>query len=166
MPEPVDFRILQILQGAFQGLDVRTGAYATVNATAVKLDPDIDVETLLGSQAVRPFVLLEQLPDAPDDECEKGNIGITLNFRAHYVADSDATDDASRARTYARANADIERAVAGVFFATPSPLGMLSRSIKVVRRAYDTVQNGAQIWTLNDLAVRVERDYGQPDTEL
>jgi hypothetical protein len=156
-PEPIEFRIIQNLQAALQGISVAGGYHYTVQGSAVKLDPNHKVEDLIAPDGPRPFVLIELTPESWHyDPCSQ--VVLTLEPVVHWVSDATPTDDASRLQTFFRGCADVEQAIA-----PDTVRGGLATDIQVVGRTFDTAVDGAQVWAQINVRIRVHRTYGQPN---
>lgn len=155
--ESIDYQVVRNLQSALQAITVAGGYHFTVAATAVKLDPNHAVESLVAPDGPRPFVLLEIMADrweyAPARQLE-----LTLPVTIHWVSDSVPTTDESRLQTYLRGCADVERAIA-----VDITRGGLAMDTRVVKRTFDTMVDGAQVWGLIEVLMEIHRTYGQPD---
>lgn len=160
---PVEYRILLSLQTALQQIAVAGGYHYDVAAIAVKLDPNVSVEQLIGDSALRPFVILEMLPDAYDYSGVKGGpIGrgrviVKAPFIVHAVNDSDVVVDESWIWTYYRLVADVEQALA-----VDIQRGGLAYETRVLTRKFQTF-NGEQVWASVQGEVRLTRNYGDPN---
>lgn len=157
MAEPREFRIVQNLQAALRGIAVADGYHFDVNALAVKLDPNENVETLIGATPLRPFVILELDPDAVTIEFAPKGIRIVMPLLLHAVTDSDPTVDDSWLQTYFRLCADLEQAIA-----QDITRGGLAVTTKVLSRSLRTL-NGAQVWAQVAAQVDVIRTFGVPN---
>jgi hypothetical protein len=158
VPEPIEFRIVQSLQTALRGISTASGYFYTVAALAVKLDPNVDVESLIGDTKLRPFVVLELPPDTfgPPPFAPMG-ARVTMPFILHGVHDSDPTVDSSWIQTYYRLCADLEQAIAPDI--TRGGLAVVTKLIG--REAVGF--NGAQVWVKVTGEVQVVRTYGAPN---
>lgn len=158
MPEPIDFQIVQDLQAALGAMSVSTGYHYTVAVTAVKLDPNHEVEDIIAPTGPRPFVILELTPDEGWEYQPAEQLVFRLPLTIHWVSDSTPTDDASRMQTYLRGCADVERAIT-----RDITRGGLAQDTRLVKRTFDTAVDGAQVWAQIDLEIFVYRTYGAPD---
>lgn len=155
MPEPRDFRILQSLQAALQAISADDGYFHTVQSVAVKLDPNADVEDLIGQSAVRPFALLE-IAHQPFTYQPSFRVSYDIDVKVHFVTDSDVTNDDSFLKTITRLWADVETAVTQDVTrggdATDTRIGAPDF------RSFD----GGLAWAIVPLVIRVNRSYGAP----
>lgn len=160
MPEPIDYQIVRALQASLVAIAMAAGYYFDVAGTAVKLDPNTDVESLLLPSGPRPFVILELLPDERT-YFPAMQVLVLLNVRVHFVGESEPTEDESRLRTYLRACADIERAVAS----TMNAGGFVGcHDARIIGRTFDTAVDGSQVWAMNDVQFRYQRTFGTPES--
>lgn len=157
MPEPVEYQAIVNLQQALQGIAVASGYHFTVAGSAVKLDPNENIEALVAPNGPRPFILLEIEPEAwqylPALE-----LRLTQAVRVHWISDSTPTDDTSRLKTYLRGCADVERAIA-----VDVTRGGLAVDTRIVRRVPERAVDGAQVWAMVELEILLHRTYGAPD---
>ncbi len=156
MPEPIEYRIVQNLQAALLAISVAGGYHYDVAALAVKLDANQSVEDLIGDAALRPFYILEALPDQFVYQ-PASRVRIAMPVTVHAVHDSDATVDESWVRTYFRLCADIEQAVA-----VDITRGGLATDTRIAAREFRTF-NGSQVWAMVKGSVNVPRVYGAPN---
>lgn len=157
MPDPIEFRIVQHQQAALQAIQTVDGYFHDVAAVAVKLDADHDVESLIGDQQLRPFVILELTPDSFIYRGTASRLRVQLPFTVHAVHDADLRDDASWLQTYLRLCADVERAL--VVDITRGGLAVDTRILTREFHAY----GGQQVWAMLRGEIHVERVYGQPN---
>lgn len=156
--EPVDYQIVQAVQTALQAIDDSDGvSYVKMPVGAVRLDPDVDVDTLLLPDGPRPFALIEVLADRRVYR-KYNDVKITLPLRVHWVDDVDQTDDSSRIRTFLRAVADVERAVRS---SQAGALGALAIESLVTDREL-VPMDGGRMWAVVSLEIEYERPHGQP----
>ena len=156
MTEPIEFLIVQNLQAALQAISVAGGYHHDVAALAVKLDPDQDVEALLGEQKKRPFLVIELTPDEWEYSPSKM---VTLRLPAviHFVNDSDPTNDSSWLQTYLRLCADVEQAIA-----VDIARGGRAIDTRVTTREFQSF-GGGQVWAMVKATISVRRIYGAPN---
>jgi hypothetical protein len=154
--EPIEFLVVKNLQTALQAIAVANGYHYDLAALSVKLDPNQDVETLLGAEKKRPFVLLELTPD--EFEYSPANL-VTVRMPAtiHAVNDSDTSADDSWLQTYLRLCADVERAIAGDI-----SRGGRAIDTRITSRDFRTF-GGSQVWAIVNTRISVRRTYGSPD---
>jgi hypothetical protein len=155
--DPIDYTIVRNLQTALQAMSVRTGFHYDVGGTAVKLDPNHDVEKLIAPDGPRPFVILELKPETWTYQ-PAGRVVVVLPVTIHWVGESTPTEDASRLQTYLRGCADVERAIA-----RDHTRGGLAVDTRIVKRTCDESTSGAQVWALIDVEIKLHRIYGAPD---
>jgi hypothetical protein len=156
MSEPREYQIVQSLQAALQAISVAGGYYFDVVATAVKLDPNQDVEDLIAPGGPRPFVVLELKPDTWE-YTPAGQLRLAVKLAVHWVSDSTPTDDASRLQTFFRGCADVERAIA-----LDISRGGLAVDTRITGRTLDLAVDGAQVWAVLDVEILTRRTYGSP----
>ena len=157
MPEPIEYRIVQSLQTALRGISVAGGYHYDIATLAVKLDPDVDVETLIGDTPLRPFVVLEVPPDQHAIKFAPNGVQITMPFLVHAVRATDPTDDNSLAQTAYRLYADVEQAVL-----QDMRRGGLALDTVVTTRQV-TKREGVLLWVTVTAQVRVVRTWGKPN---
>ncbi len=156
MAEPIEFRIVQNLQAALQAISVAGGYFYDVAAVAVKLDPNVDVESLIGDQAQRPFLILEVAPDTFSYSPSR-MVSIELPATIHFVTDSNPNDDSDFLRTFLRLCADAEQAIA-----TDISRGGLAIDTRITTREYRAFGD-SQVWAQIKTSTSVRRFYGSPN---
>jgi hypothetical protein len=157
MPEPIEYRIVQSLQTALRGISTASGYHHTVQALAVKLDPNVDVETLIGDEALRPFVILELPPATHGIKFAPKGVEIRMPFIVHAVHDSDPTVDESWLQAFFRLCADVEQAVTADI-----SRGGLAVSTKVVTPEPVSFDGGL-VWAKVTGEVLIVRTMGKPN---
>jgi hypothetical protein len=156
MSEPLEFRIVQSLQTALRGISVGSGYHYDVEALAVKLDPNHNVEDLVGSEGKRPFVILALSPDL-FTYYPAGQLRLQMPFIIHAVHDADPTDDDARLQTYFRLCADVEAAIAA-----DGTRGELATDTRILEREMHEM-DGQQVWAMVKGEVLEHRGYGAPN---
>jgi len=157
---PSEYAVLTNLRDALAAIRVGDGFYYDVLGSAVKLDPNQNVDALWEPGAARPFVLVELNADSwqhmPSERAR-----IDLRATIHWVHDSDPTRDADKLQTYLQGCADIEKALV-------ADLQRGGRVIdtRIVSRAFDTAVDGALVWASIDVVMPMIRSYGQPDVSV
>lgn len=157
MPEPNEYLALKNLQAALEGIHVDDGYHFTVAALAVKLDANHDIDNLILPTGPRPFVILEVL----DDRWEyfpASEVRLVVPVRVHWVSESIPEDDNSRMQTFFRGCADVEKAIA-----VDVGRGGSCSDTRIMRRLFDTAVDGAQVWAILELELRLRRTYGTPN---
>lgn len=156
MPEPREFLIVKNLQAALQGISVANGYHNDLAAIAVKLDPNVDVEFLLGEQKLRPFVVLEL---TPDEFAYSPSMMVDVRMPAivHFVNDSDPEDDDSWLREFLRGCADVEQALTGDI-----SRGGRAVDTRITSREFQSY-GGGQVWAIVRTSILVRRSYGAPN---
>ncbi len=158
MASPIEFQILQNLQTALKGISKRTGYYRDLSAFAVKLDPNQSVETLIGAQAYRPFMILEVQPTRFEHLDSPGTrLNIVLPIVVHVIDDSDPTDDDSWMQTFFELCADVEQAIAA-----DESRGGLADETEIRSCEYHT-EGGAMVWAMVKAEISIFRNYGAPN---
>ncbi len=156
MPEPLEFQIVQNLQAALRLISVANGYHHDIEVLAVKLDPNHDVETLIGDQAHRPFLILALSPDAYE-YFPAEQIRLRMPFIIHAVNDTDPTDDDAMLRMYWRLCADVEKAIA-----IDETRGGLATDTRILEREMHESE-GQQVWAMLKGEIREHRTYGAPN---
>src|SRR4051812_41873842 len=101
MRDPNEFTALVGLRDALRAMSVSGGYYHDVNALAVKLDPNQDIEQLVAVDGPRPFVILEVNPDTyAFGSARSGVVELSMPITVHWLSESVPTDDESLMRTY------------------------------------------------------------------
>lgn len=161
MAEPVEYLIVRNLQAALAGIAVSEGFHFDVQATAVKLDPDTDVEALIAPEGPRPFVLIEAFAeDAPEEWGfhPAGELQLTMPVTIHFVtSEVDQTRDEERLSVFLRSCADVERAIAA-----DHGRGGHAVDTRIRKRRFRGV--ASEVWAVVDVDILVVRTYGQPDS--
>ena len=154
--EPLEFRIVQNLQTALRGISIANGYHYDIATHAVKLDANHDVESLIGDQSPRPFVILELSPDAYE-YFPAEQIRLRMPFIIHAVNDTDPTVEEAMLRTYLRLCADVEQAIA-----EDASRGALATDTRIFEREMHE-WDGQQVWALLKGEIREHRTYGAPN---
>jgi hypothetical protein len=160
VPEPTDYLAIVNLQEALQGITVGAGYFYDVRGTAVKLDPNHDVTTLVEPDGPKPFIAIEVKPERREYEAggqANSVVHITRPITVHWVRDTDPTRDADILLTFFRGVADVEKAVA----ADPHRGGHASET-RVLTCALNSTEDGARVWAMVDLELWTIRTYGEP----
>ena len=156
MDEPLEFRIVKDLQTALKSISVANGYHHDFEALAVKLEPNHDVEALIGDQPRRPFLILALSPDIyeyfPSEQ-----IRLLMPFIIYAVNDTDPTDDDSMLRTYLRLCADVEKAIAA-----DTTRNGLATDTRILEREIH-VMEGQKVWAILKGEIRERRTYGEPN---
>jgi hypothetical protein len=157
VPEPTEYLAIANLQEALQGISVGAGYFYDVRGTAVKLDPNQDVATLVEPDGPQPFIAIEVKPERREYEAGASVVHITRPITVHWVRESDPTHDEDLLRTFFRGIADVEKAVAD----DPSRGGYASET-RVVTCTLSRDEDGSQVWAMVDLELWTIRTYGEP----
>lgn len=155
--EPIEYRVLLNLQTALQAITVAGGYHYTVAATAVKLDPNHNVEALIAPDGPRPFIVLE-LREERWEYSPASQVRIVVPVTIHWVSDSTPTVDESRLQTFLRGCADVEQAMA-----VETIMGSLAQIPRIGKRTLDFMVDGAQVWAQIEADIVVNRTYGVPN---
>ena len=154
--DPIAFRIMQNLQSALKNISVAGGYHHDIAALAVKLDPNHDVESLVGDESLRPFIILEY--GSQSFEYHPASQIITkIPVSIHAVHDSDTSDDDSWMRTYLRLCADVEQAIA-----IDTTRGDLATDTRILDIAVHRI-DGREVWAETACEIRVYREFGAPN---
>ena len=161
MAEPREYLIVRNLQDVLGRIAARDGYHYDVQAMAVKLDPDNDVEALIVPEGPRPFVLLETFMDDGPEDWEfqpAGVVQLTMPVSIYWVSEADQTRDEERIAVFLRGCADVERAIAA-----DHSRGGLAVDTRIRRRRFRGA--GAEVWAVVDVDILVIRQYGEPDAQ-
>jgi hypothetical protein len=156
VPEPITFRIVQNLQAALAAISIAGGYFHDVADTAVKLDPNVDVETLIGDQKLRPFLIIE-VGQEPLEYQPAKRVKQRVPIIVHAVHDSDPTDDNSYLKTFTRLCADVEQAIA-----KDISRGGIASDTRVVTTEFKSFE-GQLVWALVSIEILAHRSYGAPN---
>lgn len=162
MAEPSEFLIVQNLQAALQAISTLTGSHYSVASTAVKLDPNANIEAMLRPSEfgepprVWPMVLIELKPDAWEYD-PANRVKLTLPMTIHWVSESVPTDDKSLLQTFLRGCADVERAIAADI-----TRGGAAYDTRITGRTLDLSLAGSRVWAQIETEIRLRRDFGTP----
>lgn len=157
MPEPVEYRVLANLKAALQAIATSGGYFYTVDDAAVKLDPNVDVETLIGDAKARPFVLIEAFPEEWEYQPAL-QLEMRMPVTVHWVHQMTETADEVRLLTFFRGCADVETAIT-----RDITRGGLAIDTRITKRALFKELDGAEVWAQLALEIRVYRTYGAPN---
>ena len=160
MPEPIEYQIVKHLQAAIAAISVASGYFFTIAASAVRVDPNVDIESLVAPGGPRPYAVLEVNSDAEawDHAEQRGGVLLVFPVVVNWVSDSVPTDDDSRLKTFFRGCADIEQAIA-----VDRTRGGLASDTTIVRRVQDLTRDGAEVWARVELSIRLRREFGKPN---
>ncbi len=159
MTEPLEYRILKNLQEALRGISKTSGYFHNVEKYAVKLDPEHDVEALVGELRERPFMILE-VPRVDHEHVEQASrVRVSMPFIVHFVSDTDPKDDDSKLKTYMRLCADVETAVAQ----DPTRGELAMDTLISHRELREREGQGQEAWAMVHGTIRVHRGYGAPN---
>ena len=168
MSEPLEFRALQALQAALQGV-AGAGYYYDLAASAVKLDPDQGVDELLEAFGPRPYVILEVTPDRWAYNYGADQVKVVLPVTVHWVheptrtsdqmlGEPESAHDADRLQVFWRGCADVERAIG-----RDVHLGGLVTDTRILNRRWvPSEQDSQRIWAAIETEITLHRTYGQP----
>lgn len=157
MSEPREYRIVRNLQAALAAMTVAGGYFYDVAATAVKLDPDHDVQALIAPDGPRPFLVLD-VASEKWQYAQAHEIKLVLPVTVHWIGESDPTVDEDRVRMFYRASADVEQSVA-----VDISRGGLAADTRIVWRQLVETVEGPQVWAQIRLEIHLHRQYGQPN---
>jgi len=157
MGEPIAYLIVRSLQTALAAMSTASGFHYTVAGSAVKLDPNHNVDAYIAPDGPRPFVILEVKPEAREYQPAR-QVRLVQPVTVHWVGESLPHKDESRMQTYFRGCADVERALA----ADPTR-GGLAVDTRVLNSRLDDSTEGAQVWAVIEAEVRLYRTDGAPD---
>lgn len=158
MPEPIELQAVQSLQTSLRGIAIADGYHHDVTSLAVKLDPDVDVKSLVEPGGARPFVIIEVAPDVWQYSAS-GQATIVAPIGIYWVNDIDQTNDAARLTEFYRACADVEQAIA----ANHNLGGFVTDTRVLSRNARGDASNSSRIWVAIELQIRLTRSYGAPN---
>jgi len=157
MSEPIAYRIVRNIQSVLAAITVAGGYHYDVAATAVKLDPDHDVQTLVAPNGPRPFLILDVLPETwRYSQAEQ--VKLVMPITVHWIGESDPTVDEDRQRMFFRACADVEQALAADIGRTG-----LAADTRVIRQQLIENVEGPQVWAQIQVEVHLHRTYGRPN---
>jgi hypothetical protein len=156
VPEPITFRVVQNLQAALEAISIVGGYFHDVAQTAVKLDPNVNVETLIGDQRLRPFVIIEVGPEPFEYQPAK-RLKQRIPIVIHAVHDSDPADDSSWLKTFTRLCADVEQAIT-----KDISRGGVASDTRVVTTEFKSF-DGQLVWAFVSIEIVVHRTYGAPN---
>lgn len=156
MPEPIEYQIVLNLQTALRAITTSSGYYYTVQATAVKFDLNVEVEALIGANALRPFIVIEVLPESREyHPAKRTTLKTPINI--HWVSDAVESNDTARMQTFFRGVADVERAIA-----VDVSRGGLAKDQLVLERELWKTLDGGQVWAIVKTQIENRRVYGAP----
>lgn len=156
MAEPTEFLVLRNLRDALSAISVAGGYHFDVAASAVKLDPSVSVEDVIGPDGPRPYLLIEMKPEQFEYRPAM-QLRLALSFTVHWVGEQIGQDDESWIRTFYRACADIEKAVT-----VDITRGGKTVDTRILKRTFDAMF-GSQVWAMVDLEMPLHRTYGLPN---
>lgn len=158
---PSEYAVLTNLRDALAGIRVGDGFYYDVLGSAVKLDPNHDVDALWAAGAPRPFVVIQLESDQWTHDERPQRARIELRVIVHWIHDSDPTRDADKLQTYLQGCADVEKAIAADL-----QLGGLAIATKIVGREMASAVDGALVEALIEVAIVVRRGFGEPSVTV
>jgi hypothetical protein len=154
LPEPNEYQMVLNLQAALLAIAVASGYYHDLSPTAVRLDANANIEELIGENQVRPFVLINVLPETRTYSPAM-RVDIATPIEIHFVNEPPDPDDATRLREFFRARADIERAVT-----RDITRGGTAIDTKILDNSLEQVDGTSLVWTKTQLRVLSRRVYG------
>lgn len=155
MTEPIGYQIVLNLQAALLAATVASGYYYDIVASAVKLDSNVDIAALIGDQALRPFVILEVLPE--EREYSPANVvKVRMPVNIHWISETADLDDVARMQTFFRGCADVERAIT-----RDITRGGLATDHRIIDCTLDRTIDGAQVWAVIKTSILHRRVYGE-----
>lgn len=153
MAEPLEFRIVQHLQEALRSA-VGDGYFYDVRGTAVKLNPDYEVEPLVEEDAPRPWVTVDVPASGEWIYQPAMRVKRVMAVRVHWFNECDPTADEDARLMCYRAYADIERAVT-----REVTRGGLASDTRIVEQV--AVIQGTSVWVAVDLSIQLIRVFGE-----
>lgn len=158
-PLPHEYRVLLNLQAALAAIRVGDGFYYDVMGSAVKLDPNHDVDALTAENGPRPFVLIEMTEDLWDYARGDRPARPRIDLRAivHWVSTSDPTRDADRLQTYLQGCADVEKALVADL-----QRGGLVIDTRILSRTNQQFVSGSEVWASIEIVMPLLRTFGEP----
>jgi len=157
---PSEYAVLTNLRDALGGIRVGDGFYYDVLGSAVKLDPNHDVDVLWAVGAPRPFVLVELVSDSWQ-YMPSMRARVDLRATIHWIHESDPTRDADKLQTYLQGCADVETVIVADL-----QRGGLVTDTRILSRAFDTAVDGALVWASIEIVMPMIRTFGQPSVTL
>lgn len=157
MPEPIEYRVVLSIQAALQAITIAGGYHYDVVSAAVKLDPNVAVETLINPGGTRPLILIEVNPVEWEYQ-PAHRTKVRLPLTVHWVKDSTPTDDTSRMLAFFRGCADIEKAIT-----VDITRGGLASDTRITRETFDTAVEGSRVWAQVEMTAHLHRTYGSPN---
>ena len=157
MSEPIEYLVIRNLQAALQAISVTGGYHYDVSDAAVKLDPNVAVESLVHPSFTRPLILIEVVPERWAYQPASA-LKLFLPLTIHWVSDSTPTTDESRMQTFFRGCADVEQAIA-----EDVGRGGLASDTRIVKRLFDTAVEGSRVWAQIYIEIWLHRVYGSPN---
>jgi hypothetical protein len=157
MPEPIEYTAVRALQTALLAISVAGGYHYTVEAGAVKMDPNTDVESLIPPDGPRPFVILEVQPERRTHE-PASQLVVDRAFTVYWVyrlSAADASVDEAWMRAFFRGCADVEEAIE----AAQTAIGFET----LVERCAADQSFGSEVWAVIDVSMQIRRTLGQPN---
>jgi hypothetical protein len=158
VPAPIDFLILTNLQQALQGISLGEGYHFDVRGTAVKMDPNQNVEELVElDDPMRPFIAIEVLPLVFEYQPAR-RVKVRRPLKVHWVKDSQAERDEDLLETFAKGCADVEKAIA-----VDITRGGYAIDTRISRATLNRDEDGSEVWVEIDAEVLLIRTYGEPN---
>lgn len=158
MPAPIDFLILANLQQALQTIAVGDGYHFDVRGTAVKMDPNQNVEELVElDDPMRPFIAIEVLPLVFEYQPAK-RVKVRRPVKVHWVKESRPERDEDLLETFARGCADVEKAIA-----VDITRGGHAIDTRITGATLNRDEDGSEVWVEIDAEVQLIRTYGEPN---
>jgi hypothetical protein len=155
MPEPIAYQMLTNLKAALLAMSVATGYYYDMPAAAVKLDSNVDIEAIIGNQALRPFSILEVLPETRQYK-PAGRMEVRLPVNIHWISEAAELNDLIRMQLFFRGCADVERGIT-----RDITRGGLAVDQRIVDCELDRTLNGTQVWAVIKTEILFRRVYGE-----
>jgi len=167
MIEPIDYRVVRNLQAAIAGIARSAGYYYDLVDSAVRLDPEQDIEPLIDPSGPRPFVVIDVQPEEwRYDQADQILLTLPISLHWYYEARGEAdsvigtpepTRDEQRMQLYFRGCADLEKAIAA-----DTGRGGLATDTRIIKRTFVPDVPSQEVHAQIDIEVRVYRTYGRP----
>jgi len=155
--EPTELQILLNLQAALQAIAVASGYFHDVTPSAVKLDPDFNVEAFTNANGIRPLVYLQPQPEEWRYVGMPSVLELRWPLKVHWIQSTAADTDQARAEAFYRGCADVERALT-----QDCTRGGLAIEHRILTRNFNLANDGSTVWAEIETLVVVRRKYGQP----
>ena len=158
MAEPLEYDIVLNMQRALQAISVAGGYHYDVAAAAVSIDPHDHLEVLTGSLARKPFLIVEVSPGRHIQYFPGTQMRELIPIEITAATDAQALVATSRAQTFQRLCADIEKALT-----VDVTRNGKATDTRILDKRMGIMVSALRVMAVVQTEVRLHRTYGAPN---